>query len=84
MLDDMAVAANSIEVDPFGLQPEEAAQVGKAIAAVLSASVVLVAFALTTLVTEPGTAVAILVILGLSVAFDFGWKRVRPDSLPLD
>ena len=37
MLDDMAPTADSIEVDPFGLQPGEAEQVGRAIAAVLSA-----------------------------------------------
>jgi len=39
MLDDMAPTANSIEIDPFGLQPGEAEQVGRAIAAVLSAPV---------------------------------------------
>jgi len=37
MLDDMATSANSVEVDPFGLQPGEADQVGRAIAAALSA-----------------------------------------------
>jgi L-seryl-tRNA(Ser) seleniumtransferase len=36
MLDDMATTANSVEVDPFGLQPGEADQVGRAIAAVLA------------------------------------------------
>jgi seryl-tRNA(Sec) selenium transferase len=39
MLDDMATTTNSIEVDPFGLQPGEAGQVGNAIAAVLSTPV---------------------------------------------
>jgi hypothetical protein len=39
MLDDMAVTANAIEIDPFGLQPGEAAQVGKTIAALLRAPV---------------------------------------------
>ena len=39
MLDDMATTANSVEVDPFGLQPGEADQVGRAIAAALSAPV---------------------------------------------
>ena len=28
MLDDMATTANSVEIDPFGLQPGEADQVG--------------------------------------------------------
>src|SRR5208282_4209281 len=40
MLDDMAVTANSVEIDPFGLQPGEADQVGRAIAAALLAPVV--------------------------------------------
>jgi L-seryl-tRNA(Ser) seleniumtransferase len=40
MLDDMATTANSVEVDPFGLQPGEADQVGRALAAALSAPVV--------------------------------------------
>jgi D-glucosaminate-6-phosphate ammonia-lyase len=39
MLDDMATTTNSVEVDPFGLQSGEAAQVGRAIAAALSAAV---------------------------------------------
>jgi D-glucosaminate-6-phosphate ammonia-lyase len=36
MLDDMAVKANSIEIDPFGLQPGEAEQVARAISAALA------------------------------------------------
>jgi uncharacterized pyridoxal phosphate-dependent enzyme len=37
MLDDMSMTAESVQIDPFGLQPGEAAEVGKAIAAVLVA-----------------------------------------------
>jgi L-seryl-tRNA(Ser) seleniumtransferase len=36
MLDDMATTENSVEIDPFGLQPGEAVQVGRAIAAALA------------------------------------------------
>ena len=36
MLDDMSVGANSIAIDPFGLQPGEAALVGDAIAVALA------------------------------------------------
>ena len=43
--------------------------------AVLSTVVVLVDFAFTTLVDEPGTAVALVVILVLSIVLDLGWKR---------
>jgi amino acid transporter len=45
--------------------------------AIASTVVVLLTFALTTLVDEPGTAIALIVILLLSVALDLGWKRVR-------
>jgi D-glucosaminate-6-phosphate ammonia-lyase len=37
MLDDMSAKANSVDIDPFGLQPGEADQVGRAVAAALSA-----------------------------------------------
>jgi len=45
--------------------------------AVLSTVIVLATFASTTLVEEPATAAALLVILALSVAADLGWKRAR-------
>jgi hypothetical protein len=45
--------------------------------AVLSTVTVLATFALTTLVEEPATAVALLVILALSIAADVLWKRTR-------
>ncbi len=38
MLDDMSAGPDSIEIDPFGLQPGEATEVGKALAAALAAS----------------------------------------------
>ncbi len=38
MLDDNSATANSIEIDPFGLQPGEAREVGRAVAAVLGAA----------------------------------------------
>ncbi|MGH8834083.1 MAG: APC family permease [Actinomycetes bacterium] len=49
--------------------------------AIVTTVVVLVTFAFTTLVDEPGTAIALLVILILSIALEFGWKRVR-DARP--
>jgi amino acid transporter len=45
---------------------------------VLTAGVVLVTFAVTTLPEEPLTAVALVVILILSAILDFWWKRRRP------
>jgi amino acid transporter len=44
---------------------------------VLSSGIVLLAFGLTTLVDEPGTAMAMLVFILLSVLIDFLWKRRR-------
>jgi amino acid transporter len=44
---------------------------------VATAVIVLVAFAVTTLVDEPATAVALVVILVLSVVLDLLWKRAR-------
>jgi amino acid transporter len=43
--------------------------------AVASTTVVLITFAMTTLVEEPATIVTIFAILALSVAIDLGWKR---------
>jgi amino acid transporter len=45
------------------------------VVAIVSTVVVLVTFAATTLVDEPGTAVAIVAILLLSILLDLGWKR---------
>jgi amino acid transporter len=45
--------------------------------AITSTVVVLLTFAVTTLVDEPATAVALGVIVLLGVALDVGWKRVR-------
>jgi amino acid transporter len=47
------------------------------IVAVVSTVVVLATFAATTLVDEPGTAIAIVAILVLSVVLDLIWKRLR-------
>jgi amino acid transporter len=44
---------------------------------VVTATVVFVTFAFTTLVEEPATAVAMVVILTLSILLDFMWKRAR-------
>jgi hypothetical protein len=50
--------------------------------AITSTVVVLLTFAFTTLVDEPATAVALAVILLLSVALDLGWKRTREGRIP--
>ena len=47
------------------------------VAAIVAAGVVLVTFVFTTLVHEPASMVTLLAILVLSVALDFGWKRVH-------
>jgi L-asparagine transporter-like permease len=45
--------------------------------------IVLVTFAVTTLVEEPSTLVAILVVLLVSIGVDVGWKRSRDARLAL-
>ena len=50
--------------------------------AITSTVVVLVTLASTTLVDEPAAAVALAVILLLSVALDIGWKRTRDSRVP--
>jgi amino acid transporter len=50
--------------------------------AITSTVVVLLTFALTTLVDEPATAAALGVIVLLSVALDVGWKRIREGRIP--
>ena len=44
----------------------------------------LFSFATTTLIEEPATAFALLGLLGLAIALDYGWKRVRPAPAPSD
>jgi amino acid transporter len=66
-----------ITVGHLRIRHETGARPALLVAAVASATIVLVAFAVTTLVTEPGTAVAIVVIATLSIVLDFSWKHGR-------
>jgi amino acid transporter len=43
--------------------------------------IVLVTFMVTTLLSEPGTAIAIVVLLSVGLFFDFSWKRARDRRL---
>jgi amino acid transporter len=66
----------------FRVRHETGAQSWLLVLAVGSAVIVLVTFALTTLVDEPGTAVALVVILLLSIGLDLAWKRRRNAQQP--
>jgi len=61
----------------FRVRSETGANVVMLAAAILAAGVVLLTFVFTTLIQEPASIVTLLIILVLSVALDFGWKRVR-------
>jgi amino acid transporter len=61
----------------FRVRAETGARSWLLVLAVASAVIVLVTFAATTLVNEPGTAVALVVILLLSVVLDAIWKHRR-------
>lgn len=56
---------------------ETSANPAMLVLAVVATSVVLVTFALTTLVDEPATAITLVVVLALSVVLDVTWKRRR-------
>jgi amino acid transporter len=57
--------------------PSAGANVLILMAAIAAAGVVLVTFVFTTLIHEPASIVALLVILVLSTALDYWWKRSR-------
>jgi amino acid transporter len=59
------------------VRAETGARASVLILAIVATVVVLVTFAFTTLVDEPATAVALIVILLLSVTLDAVWKRKR-------
>ena len=61
----------------FRVRAETGANPAVLAAAIAAAGVVLVTFVFTTLIHEPASMVMLLVILVLSVALDFGWKRVH-------
>jgi hypothetical protein len=61
----------------FRVRHETGASLWLLILADLATVVVLVAFAVTTLVEEPATIVALLAILLLGVALDLAWKSRR-------
>jgi amino acid transporter len=65
----------------FRVRHETGARSWLLVLAVGSAVIVLVTFAVTTLVEEPATTVALVVILLLGVVLDLGWKR-RRDTHP--
>jgi hypothetical protein len=68
----------------FRVRHETGARLSVLVVAIVSTLTVLVTFALTTLVDEPATAIALVVILALSVGLDALWKsrasRLNPGS----
>jgi amino acid transporter len=75
-----AVALIVFTLVTFGhvrIRRETGAQLWLLLLADLATVVVLVAFAFTTLVDEPGTAVALIAILLLGVVLDLVWKSRR-------
>jgi amino acid transporter len=64
------------------VRDETGASAALLVVAIVTTAVVLLAFAFTTLVDEPGTAVALVVILVLCIALDAWWKRSRAAARP--
>ena len=61
----------------FRIRHETGAQAWLLIVADLATVIVLASFAVTTLVDEPGTAIALVAIVVLSLALDLVWKNRR-------
>jgi amino acid transporter len=59
----------------FRVRSETGASAPVLVLAIAAAGVVLVTFVFTTLIHEPASIAALLAILGLSIALDYGWKR---------
>ena len=66
-----------ITVGHLRVRAETGAQAWLLVLGVLTSGIVLVTFAFTTLIEEPGTAVAIAVVLLFSIVIDFVWKQRR-------
>jgi hypothetical protein len=66
-----------ITVAHLRVRAETGANVLILVTAIAAAGVVLVTFVFTTLIHEPASIVALVVILGLSIALDYWWKRAR-------
>jgi len=71
-----------VTIGHLRVRKETGARTWLLVVAIVSTVVVLATFAVTTLVDEPGTAVALVAILLLSILLDLGWKRSR-DSHPV-
>jgi amino acid transporter len=65
----------------FRIRTQTGALAPVLVAAIAAALIVLVTFVLTTLIHEPASVITLLAILVLSVALDFGWKRVRANRI---
>ncbi len=66
-----------VDVGHLRVRAETGARPWLLVLAVATTVVVLLTFAFTTLTDEPATAVALVVILAVSVILDVGWKLVR-------
>jgi hypothetical protein len=64
-----------ITVGHLGVRDQTGARLAILVIGLAASVVVLVTFAVTTLVDEPSTLVANVVVVAVSVALDVGWKR---------
>jgi amino acid transporter len=78
------VVFSLVSVGHLRVRSETGASTALLVLAIGSAVVVLVSFTFTTLVDEPATALALVVILAASVVLDLVWKRARSTAGPTD
>ena len=72
-----------VTVGHLRVRDQTGARLSILLVGVTATVIVLVTFAFTTLVQEPSTLVAIVVVLVLSTALDIGWKRSRDAHLAI-
>jgi amino acid transporter len=73
-----------VTVGHLRVRGETGARPSVLLLAIICTAVVLVAFVFTTLIHEPGTAVAMVVIVLISAATDFAWKQRRETIRTVD
>ena len=66
-----------VSIGHLRVRDETGARLPMLVLAIMSTVVVLVAFTFTTLVDEPATAAALVVIIAASIGIDLVWKRAR-------
>ncbi|HET9345625.1 MAG TPA: APC family permease [Candidatus Limnocylindrales bacterium] len=69
-----------VTIGHLRIRGDTGAKLGLLVVALAAAGITLVTFIFTTLIQEPASIVALLIILGVSIVFDVAWSRPRGDA----